>query len=54
MRALKLRNFGLPSKELSSVNMVHESKLYNRLRMRLQTFVSIYRVYSVSTDNILM
>jgi hypothetical protein len=40
--------------EMSSVNTFHECKLYNRLRTSEQSFVSVYRAYSMSTDTSLL
>jgi NADH:ubiquinone oxidoreductase subunit C len=42
------------SNKFSSINMFHECKLYMRSQMSDRSFVSVYHVYSVSTDNILM
>jgi hypothetical protein len=32
--------------------MLHETKLSSKLGMSEQSFVSVYRIYSVSIDNI--
>jgi hypothetical protein len=47
---------GYHSEEMSRVNMLHEPKLHvcGRSRTNRQYFVSVYRVYSVSIDNILL
>jgi hypothetical protein len=37
--------------QLSSVNMLHEHQLYKVTKKRA-TILSVYRVYSMSTDNI--
>jgi hypothetical protein len=36
---------------LRSVNTLHECKLCSASRMSKKSFVSVYRVYSVRTDN---
>jgi hypothetical protein len=46
--------FGYYSNELLSVNTLHEHKLRNKSQMSEQPSLSIYRVYSMSADNILM
>jgi hypothetical protein len=54
---LKFWNYkisGYRSNELLSVNMLHQQKLHSRSLTREQSFVSVYRVYYVNTDNILM
>jgi hypothetical protein len=40
--------------ELSNVNTLRDCKLCSRSRTSKHSFVSVYRVYSVSTDTILM
>jgi hypothetical protein len=45
---------GFRSNELSSLNTLHERKLYGRSRTREQSFVSVYYDSSVSIDNIMM
>jgi hypothetical protein len=42
------------SNELSIINTFHERELCSRSRMNEQSFVSVYRAYSVNTGNILM
>jgi hypothetical protein len=49
------RKLGYHSNESSSVNKLHERKLINsRPRTKDQSFVSVFRVYSVSIYNISM
>jgi hypothetical protein len=45
---------GFHGNELSSVNKMHKLKLRNRSQMSDQSYVSVYRIYSVNIDNSLM
>jgi hypothetical protein len=45
---------GYDNNELSSINTLDERKLCSRSRKSEQYFVSVYRVYFVSINNILM
>jgi hypothetical protein len=42
------------SNDISTVNTLHEFKLYSTSGMRKQSSVSVYRVYYVNFDNILI
>jgi hypothetical protein len=54
MSALKIRNLGYRRNKLSIVNTLHKRELCNRSRTNEFFFVSVYRVYSVSIDNMWM
>jgi hypothetical protein len=45
---------GCHGNDWTSGNMSHESEFCNRSRTREQSFVSVFRVYSLSINNILM
>jgi hypothetical protein len=53
-QVLNFLNFGKRSKKLTNVNTLYERKLCSRSRTSAQFPVSVYRVYSVSNDNICM
>jgi hypothetical protein len=54
MEALKHEISGYPSKELSSVNTLHELKLYSTSQTREQSYAPVYCIYSLSIDYVFM